>query len=204
MQFDQSEKGFSFSKEGPLDMRMDPSESLTAQEIVNEWPEEKLGQIFREFGEEPRWRKAAKVISEARRKKKIETTKQLADLISNSIGKGIKKKLHPATLIFQALRICVNRELESIQKALPKALEMLSIGGMIGVMSFHSLEDRLVKTLFKQGASIPARNKYKDYIEKPMLKLWNKKPLEASREEVQKNPRARSAKLRFAEKVHNE
>lgn len=163
-----------------------------------------MGEIFRDLGEEPRWRKAAKIISEARKKKKIETTKQLADLISQALGKGMKKKLHPATLIFQALRICVNRELESIQKALPKALEILRIGGRIGVMSFHSLEDGIVKTIFKQGATIPAQNKYKAYVEKPMLKLWNKKPIQASREEIKKNPRARSAKLRFAEKVHNE
>lgn len=204
MQLDQHEKGFSFSKEGPLDMRMDPSETLTAKEIINEWPEEKLGEIFKELGEEPRWRKAAKIIADARKKNTIETTKQLADLISQFLGRGMKKKLHPATLIFQALRICVNRELESIQRALPKAIELLSFGGMIGVMSFHSLEDRIVKTIFKQGASTPAKNKYKEYVHKPVLKLWNKKPLEASTEEVRKNSRARSAKLRFAKKAFNE
>ena len=201
MQLDKQEKGFSFNKEGPLDMRMDPSEPLTAREIVNGWSEEKLGEIFREFGEEPRWKKAAKMIVEARKKNSIETTKELADLIAQNLGKGFKKKLHPATLIFQALRICVNRELESIQQALPKALEFLSMGGRIGVMSFHRLEDRIVKALFKKEASIPAQNKYREYIQKPMLKLWNKKPLEASPKEVRENPRARSAKLRFAQKV---
>jgi 16S rRNA (cytosine1402-N4)-methyltransferase len=201
MQLDREEKGFSFSKEGPLDMRMDPSEELTAADIVNEWPEEKLAEIFRDFGEEPRWRRAAKIIAEARSKGAITTTKQLAELIATSLGKGFKKKLHPATLIFQALRICVNRELETIQKALPKALDRLSGGGRIGVMSFHRLEDRIAKELFKQGATVPAQNKYKEYVEKPTLRLLNKKPLVASEAEVRVNPRARSAKLRFAEKM---
>ncbi len=201
MQLDKREKGFSFRKEGPLDMRMDPGEHLTAREIVNEWSEEKLGEIFREFGEEPRWRRAAKTIVESRRSQSIETTKELADLIAEQLGRGFKKKLHPATLIFQALRICVNRELEAIQKALPKALEVLSFGGRIGVMSFHRLEDRIAKAIFKEGATVPAQNKYKEYVQKPMLKLLNKKPLQASLEEVRRNPRARSAKLRFAEKV---
>lgn len=201
MQLDQSEKGFSFSKEGPLDMRMDPNESLTAREIVNSWSEEDLGEIFREFGEEPRWRRAAKLIVEEREKKAIETTKQLADLIAKSLGRGFKVKLHPATLIFQALRICVNRELESIQKALPKALELLGFGGRIGVMSFHRLEDRIVKALFKEEAIVPAQNKYKEYVHKPFLRLLDKKPKIATDDEVRHNPRARSAKLRFAERV---
>ncbi|NGX26987.1 MAG: Ribosomal RNA small subunit methyltransferase H [Chlamydiae bacterium] len=200
MQFDQKEKGFSF-KEGPLDMRMDPSDDLTAREIVNEWSEEKLGEIFREFGEDPRWRRAAKTIVQARKEGAIETTKQLADLIAQTLGRGFKKRLHPATLIFQALRICVNRELESIQRALPKAIDVLRFGGRIGVMSFHRLEDRIAKVIFKEGATVPAQNKYKEYVQKPMLKLLNKKPLVATREEVRANPRSRSAKLRFAQKV---
>jgi len=201
MQLDQGEKGFSFSKDGPLDMRMDPHESLTAREIINNWSEEQLGEIFREFGEEPRWRRAAKMIVEEREKNAIETTKQLADLIANSLGRGFKVKLHPATLIFQALRICVNRELESILKALPKALEFLSFGGRIGVMSFHRLEDRIVKTIFKEAAAVPAQNKYKEYIHKPFLRLLDKKPKTASDAEVRENPRSRSAKLRFAERI---
>jgi len=201
MQLDQEKKGFSFRKSGPLDMRMDKTEPLTAKEVVNTWSEEDLGEIFREFGEEPRWRKAAKIIVETRRKKPIETTKELADLIATSLGRGFKKKIHPATLIFQALRIFVNRELESLQKALPKALEALSVGGRIGVMSFHRLEDRIVKSIFKEGASLPAQNKYRGYAQKPYLKLLQKKPEVASVEEVRTNPRARSAKLRFAEKV---
>lgn len=201
MQLDQRKKGFSFSKEGPLDMRMDPTEELTAHEIVNEWPEEKLGEIFREFGEEPRWRRAAETIAKARKNETFETTKQLADLLASELGRGFKKKLHPATLIFQALRICVNRELEAVMEALPKAIELLSFGGRIGVMSFHRLEDRIAKGIFREGATVPAQNKYKEYVQKPVLRLLNKKPDVASFEEVKANPRSRSAKLRFAEKV---
>lgn len=201
MQLDQREKGFSFQKKGPLDMRMDVNETLTAAEIVNEWPEEKLEEIFRELGEEPRARKAAQVIVKAREEKPFYTTTQLAELLAKELGKGPKKKLHPATLIFQALRICVNRELEAILAALPKAIQLLQIGGRIGVMSFHRLEDRIVKTIFKEGAAIKAQNKYKEYQEKPLLRLLEKKPTTVSEEEMKDNRRARSAKLRFAEKL---
>jgi len=203
MQLDQREKGFSFQKKGPLDMRMDPSESLTAAEIVNEWPEEKLEEIFRELGEEPnsRARRAAEIIGKAREKKQFETTSQLAELIAKELGKGPKKKLHPATLIFQALRICVNRELESVQAALPKALKFLQVGGRLGVMSFHRLEDRIVKGIFKEGATVPAQNKYRGFQEKPCLRLLEKKPIVATQEEIKSNRRSRSAKLRFAERL---
>lgn len=201
MQLDQKEKGFSFQKKGPLDMRMDPKDPLTAEEIINLWPEEKLGEIFRELGEERHWKKAARVIVEAREEKAIRTTSQLAELLAKTLGRGSKKKLHPATLIFQALRICVNRELEAIQTALPKALSFLSTGGAIGVMSFHRLEDRIVKGIFREGATVPARNKYKEAAAVPYLKLLSKKPIVAGVEEVARNPRSRSAKLRFAEKV---
>lgn len=201
MQLDKKEKGFSFNKEGPLDMRMDPHSPLTAKEIVNQWSEEKLGEIFREFGEEPKWRKAARIIAEARREKVIETTKELADLLARAIGRGFKKSLHPATLVFQALRICVNGELEAIKQALSKAISLLNIGGRIGVLSFHSLEDGIVKSIFGQAAFVPARNKYREEVKNPILKLVTKKPELPTYEEVKKNRRSRSAKLRFAEKV---
>jgi len=201
MQLDQKEKGFSFQKKGPLDMRMDPSDSMTAAEIVNEWPEEKLGELFRDLGEEPRWRRAAQVIGEARKQKPFETTDELADLIASELGRGPKKKLHPATLIFQALRICVNRELDAVKMVLPKAIEALRIGGRLGVMSFHRLEDRLVKECFKEGATVPAQNKYRETAFKPKLRLLEKKPIVADRDEVRRNRRSRSAKLRFAEKL---
>lgn len=201
MQLDRKGKGFSFQKKGPLDMRMDTSESLTAAEIINEWSEEKLGEVFRELGDEPRWRRAAQTIVDARQKKPFETTTELAELIASTMGRGQKKKLHPATLIFQGLRICVNRELEAIQKMLPKAMNCLDVGGRIGVMCFHRLEDRIVKAFFKEGATVPSQNKYREYLQKPTLRLLNKKPEVATREEIKKNPRSRSAKLRFAEKV---
>ena len=201
MQLDQSKRGFSFSKEGPLDMRMDPTEELTAKKVVNSWPEKKLGDLFRDMGEEPRWRQAAKAIVQARSKKPIETTTQLADVIADAVG-GSRKRIHPATLVFQALRICVNKELESVQQGIQKALQFLSIGGRIGVISFHSLEDRIVKTLFRE-ASKPIKKLIQDkeshYL--PLLEVLTKKPMTCSKHEERSNPRARSAKLRFAEKI---
>ncbi len=199
MQFDQGEKGFSFSKEGPLDMRMDASMPLSAKEVVNRWSEEEIGQIFKEYGEEPSWRRAAKAIVEARRKSPIETTKQLAEIISNAIGKA-KKHLHPATLIFQALRICVNQELDSVKTALPKAIGWLRSNGRIGVISFHRLEDSIVKSVFKEAAKSPSKRE-KGPLVHPLLHLLTKKPLVASEEERRFNPRSRSAKLRLAEKL---
>lgn len=203
MQLDQGEKGFSFIKDGPLDMRMDPSGSLTARNVVNQWSQDKLEWLFRQYGEEKKWKQAARAIVEARKKTPIETTKQLADLITTTIGKGVKKKLHPATLVFQALRICVNHELESLQLALPKAIEALRIGGRIGVMSFHRLEDRIVKSIFQSASARPVKReaKKKVYLPQPLLKLLTKKPIVASQREVKMNRRARSAKLRFAERI---
>jgi 16S rRNA (cytosine1402-N4)-methyltransferase len=201
MQLDQSKRGFSFSKEGPLDMRMDASEELTAKKVVNSWPEKKLADLFRDMGEEPRWRQAAKAIVQARAKKPIETTTELAHVLSEAVGGG-KKRLHPATLVFQALRICVNKELESIQQGLQKALHFLSSQGRIGVISFHSLEDRIVKCLFKDAAK--KVQEMADQKEKhlfPMIEILTKKPLVCSKKEERENPRARSAKLRFAEKI---
>lgn len=201
MQFDQSKRGFSFSKEGPLDMRMDASETLTARKVVNSWPERQLGELFRDVGEEPRWRQAAKAIVRARDKKPIETTTDLADIITDAVG-GHRKKLHPATLVFQALRVCVNRELESMQQGIQKAMRFLTAGGRIGVISFHSLEDRIVKTIFKE-ASKPLKKFTEEgkaqYL--PLLEVLTKKPLTCSLKEQRRNPRARSAKLRFAQKI---
>jgi len=197
MQLDQAYKGFSFSKEGPLDMRMDPSKPLTAEEIVNKWTEKKLGEIFQEYGEDPRWKRAAKAIVEARRKKRIETTTELAEIISHALKTRTKGTLHPATLIFQALRMCVNQELQSIDEGLCKAIDLLSAGGRIGVISFHSLEDRIVKNRFKEAAFVSAKHKH----QAPKLKLLTKKPLTPTLAEIRANPRARSAKMRFAEKL---
>lgn len=200
MQFDQEKRGFSFSKEGPLDMRMDPSSSLTAMEIVNQWSEEKLGVLFREYGEERNWKRAAKAVVLARRKKRIETTTELSNILLTSVKK--RRKIHPATLIFQALRIAVNRELESIQEGIKKALHFLTSKGRIGVISFHRLEDRIVKNIFR-SASKPLKNlqEVRDTQLLPMMKLLSKSPIIPTRREVRENRRARSAKLRLAEKV---
>lgn len=183
-----------FFFKGGFDMRMDPSTGMTAKEIVNQWSEKELGKLFQEYGEERQWRQAARAIVEARRKKKIETTTELAEILSNGMGRS-KKKLHPATLVFQALRISVNRELESIEKGVGEALEILAPGGRIGVLSFHRLEDRIVKNLFRAAAT-----PLKKHLQ-PMLKLLTKKPLVPTLQESRSNRRSRSAKLRVAERM---
>lgn len=195
MQFDKGYKGFSFSKEGPLDMRMDPTSRLTAKEIVNKYSEKELGNLFRSYGEEKKWKRAAKAIIEARKNKRIETTTELASILVSALGFQGKSRFHPATLIFQALRIAVNRELEAIEKALTKALQFLSKGGRLGVISFHSLEDRIVKNIFRTAAHSNKREG------ESLLKILTKKPLTPSAAEVRDNPRARSAKMRFAERA---
>lgn len=188
MQLDRAEKGFSFSKEGPLDMRMNPHQPLSAEVIVNTFSEKRLGEIFRDYGEEPRWKRAAKAIVEARRKKKILSTLDLHDVLKPVLTWGNRKgKAHPMTLVFQALRIAVNDELRGLEEALPKAIGLLAPHARMGVISFHSLEDRIVKETFRR---------HKDKVQ-----ILTKKPLIADAEEVRKNPRSRSAKMRFIEKL---
>lgn len=183
-QLDEGERGFSFLKEGPLDMRTDLTQTLTAKSVVNTLSEKELGDIFREYGEERKWRKAAKAIVEARRKKKISTTKELCDVLYPVLG-GQTRKIHPATLIFQALRIYVNDELNALKEGITSAISLLKPRGRLLVISFHSLEDRIVKYAFREA-------KHCDIL--------TKKPLEAKREEIKINKRSRSAKLRAIEK----
>lgn len=197
MQFDQDVRGFSFQKEGPLDMKMDPTNPVSAKEVVNELSEQELGTIFRDLGEERLWRKGAKAIIEARRKKPIETTTELSSIIEKAIPRS--KKIHPATKIFQAIRIYVNKELESIEGSLKKAIQVLAPGGRIGVLTFHSLEDRIVKNIFRE-ASQPLKNMAGKKISAAQLKNLTKKPIAPSLKEIRRNRRSRSAKLRFAEK----
>ena len=196
MQFDQGYKGFSFSKEGPLDMRMDPHTQLTAEEIVNNYSEQKLGEIIRDFGEEPQWKKVAKAIVAGRYKNPIVTTQQLASLLVSCLGFKRRGKLHPATLVFQALRIVVNKELEAIENGLKKALKFLAPGGVMGAISFHSLEDRLVKNIFRDACHRAKGEKMPSFMQ-----LLTKKPLCPSLAEMRLNPRSRSAKMRFAQRV---
>lgn len=187
MQLDINERGFSFLREGPLDMRMNPDEDISAEVLVNSFRQEELEVIFRDLGEERHYRRAAKAIVEARRKKRIETTTELAEVIAKVLPR--RGKLHPATQVFQALRLKVNRELEVLREVLPQAIKLLAPGGRLGVISFHSLEDRIVKELFRSQAK-----------EDASLKILTKKPLIASRQEMRQNPRSRSAKLRFLER----
>ena len=203
MQLDRAEKGFSFMRDGPLDMRMNPKEPLTAESIVNSWSEKDLGRIFRDYGEEKRWRRAAGVIVEARLKKPIQTTLELSALLEPAL-RDYKSKIHPATRVFQALRIAVNRELERLEAFLPQALALLNPGGRLAVISFHSLEDRIVKHFFRTAASdkVSTSGLAGLFLDKiPEGRLLTTKPWEASDTEVARNPRSRSAKLRVIEKL---
>lgn len=197
MQFDEESRGFSFQKEGPLDMRMDRTSTLTAFDVVNHSSEMELGTIFRDLGEEKLWRKGAKAIIEARKKKPIETTKDLSEAIEKTIHRV--GKTHPATKIFQAIRIYVNKELETIEGSLKKAIHLLAPGGKIGVLSFHSLEDRIVKNVFR-AASQPLKNLHGKVLSQSVIENLTKKPIVPTRKEIKINRRSRSAKLRFAEK----
>ena len=191
MQLDRPERGFSFQGEGPLDMRMNPEGKLTAAEIVNRWREEDLVEILREYGEEPRARAVARAILAARKKKKLETTRDLVEAIRPA-ARG-KKHLHFATLTFQAIRIAVNDELGELKRGIEEGIEMLCSGGRIAIISFHRLEDRISKNCLRE-------QEIKKKEPSGRLTILTKKPLEASEEEVKKNPRSRSAKLRAAEK----
>lgn len=205
MQLDFAERGFSFLREGPLDMRMNPDADLTAAEIVNEWDESDLGKIFRDYGEEKMWRKAASAIVKQRQTAPFTTTLQLASCIEKAFRiPPHLSKLHPATLVFQALRIAVNQELKRLELFLPDALKSLKKGGRLAIISFHSLEDRIVKQAFSYYASDKESTSGIGglFIDKiPEAKLLTKKPIIAAQEEIEENPRSRSAKLRALEKV---
>lgn len=203
-QIDLPQRGFSYMKEGPLDMRMDPGQSLTAEDIVNNYSENELTRIFFEYGEE-RWaRRIAKFIVEARHQHPLKTTTELVEIIMASIPVAVRKQgSHPAKRIFQAIRIEVNGELTILPGAIRTAIERLAPGGKIGVISFHSLEDRIVKNTFSSflGHCIcPPQLPICVCNPKAILRLFGK-PVTPSMEEIESNPRARSAKLRIAEKI---
>lgn len=204
MHLDRPDRGFSFRLDGPLDMRMDPSQDLTAEELVNTWTEQELGRIFREYGEEKRWRAAARAVVQARTEQRITRTQELASLLHPVLIKGHKKKTHPATRVFQGIRIAVNRELEVLEAILPEAIDLLSPGGVLGIISFHSLEDRMVKRFFQQAASDKEQTQGLAglFLDKdPLVNLLTRKPLVATEEEIEENPRSRSARLRAVEKI---
>jgi 16S rRNA (cytosine1402-N4)-methyltransferase len=187
-QLDTPERGFSFQADAPLDMRLDPQGEVTAADLVNELPEGELADVIYRYGEERGSRRIARVVAEARRKGRIETTAELAGLVARALG-GRHGKIHPATRTFQALRIAVNEELASLEHALPQIVGLLAPRGRAAVIAFHSLEDRIVKQFFR--AEVDAGG----------LRLITKKPLEATDDEARTNPRSRSAKLRVAERV---
>ncbi len=197
MQLDNDYKGFSFQKDGPLDMRMNPDNPLTAADVIATRSEKELGQIFQDYGEEPRWKASAKAIVDERKKNPITTTKQLADLLTTALRTKLRGRLHPATLVFQALRIFVNKEIEVLEKTLSKVISFLAPTGIVGVISFHSFEDRVVKNVLRD-ASKQIKEGY-DRLPAPLTVL-TKKPLVPSLQEIRSNVRARSAKLRFAQK----
>lgn len=198
-QLTKQERGFSFSKEAPLDMRFNMDSNFSAYDVVNDYSEDELVKIFSEYGEERFSKRIAKKIVEQRKIKKLETTTELADLIVNCTPK-VKSHIHPATRVFQAIRIEVNHELQNVKNTLNDVLDLLDFGAIISAISFHSLEDRLVKQTFKYYSTRChcERNQMVCNCPPPVIELVNKKPMMASEEEIKENPPSRSAKLRIA------
>ena len=187
-QMDEGARGFSIKNPGPLDMRMDPGLKVSAKDLVNRLREEELSDIIKDLGEERFHRRIARAIVERRREKKIETTDDLASVISRAVG-GRRGKLDPATRTFQAIRIAVNDELGALKEGLEQIVARLNTGARLAVISFHSLEDRIVK------------NKFKEYSAGGLMKILTKKPIRPTDAEMGDNPRSRSGRLRVAERV---
>lgn len=185
-QLENAQRGFSFAKVGPLDMRMDPMLSVTAYDIINHFDERRLNEILKTYGQEKFSRSIARAICSARQIEPITSTIRLAKIIEDAIPSGVRSKIHKATKTFQAIRIVVNSELLNLQESLPQTTKLLAGGGRLVIISFHSLEDANVKRFLKQERQ---------------LKVLTKKPIGPSKSEILKNPRARSAKLRVAEKI---
>lgn len=186
MQFDEAHRGFSFQADGPLDMRMNPREGITAAQVVNQFGEKEIADLIYEFGEERRSRRIARAIVRAR---PISTTAQLARVVSAAAPAMKAERIHPATRTFQALRIYVNQELGQIESLMQAAPQLLKPGGRLVVISFHSLEDRIAKDALREGARVGA------------YEVLTRKPFTAGEEETDRNPRARSAKLRAAQRL---
>lgn len=200
-QLDKVERGFSYKYEAKLDMRMNRNLEISAYEVVNEFSEKEIADIIYRYGEESKSRKIAKNIIEYRKNKKIETTVELADIVIRSVGKSMKK--HPAKRTFQAIRIFVNKELEVLEEALDKGVNLLNEGGRLLVITFHSLEDRLVKEKFKEyekSCICPPELPICMCHKKSLGKIVTKKPIVAKAEELKSNNRAHSAKLRIFER----
>ena len=204
-QLDDGARGFSYMADAPLDMRMDRGQALTAYDVVNNWPRAELKKILFEYGEERYAPQIAAAIDRVRQDHPIETTLELVDVIRGAMpDKALREKQHPAKRSFQAIRIAVNDELKAVQEAMERSIDLLAPGGRLAVITFHSLEDRIVKNAFRsaaQGCTCP-----KDFPvcvcgKQAKVKLVARKPLLPSMEEIARNPRARSAKLRVCEKM---
>lgn len=194
-------RGFAMLLDGPLDMRFDPQATLSAADIVNEWDERSLADLLYRYGEETQSRRIARYLVQHR---PLRTTMELAAAIERAVGGRRGSRIHPATRSFQALRIAVNRELEQLEQVLPQALQLLAPGGRLVVISFHSLEDRIVKHWMQEQARtyvLEPRLPQGGYDREPALRIVTRKPIEAGEAEVAQNPRSRSAKLRIAEKL---
>lgn len=212
MQIDDPERGFAFRFDAPLDMRFDMGQALTAEELVNRTPEVELADLIYEYGEERHSRRIARAIVGAR---PIRTTGELAEIVARAVprsrgdrhsrgGRRVQERIHPATRTFQALRIAVNDELGALSRTLPQAVELLKPGGRLAVISFHSLEDRIVKNFMRdaaRGCICPPDLPQCVCDHEPRLELVTRKPITGGEAEVEENPRARSAKLRVAERV---
>ncbi len=198
-QLTKQERGFSFSKEAPLDMRFDMDADFSAYDVINGYSENDLVRIFSEYGEERFSKRIAKAITEQRRLSPIKTTTELAELIVNSTPR-VKSNIHPATRVFQAVRIEVNNELQNVKNTLNDVLDLLDFGAIISVISFHSLEDRVVKQVFKYHSTRChcEPNQMICNCPPPILEIVNKKPIMATEQEISENPPSRSAKLRIA------
>lgn len=216
-QLDEAARGFAIQAEGPLDMRMDPAQPLTAEEIVNEWGQDELADLIYKYAEEPRSRRVARAIVAAR---PLQTTTQLADVVARALGGGKgpqrggaqRGRTHPATEVFQALRIVVNDELGALTAVLPQAVGLLAPGGRLGVITFHSLEDRVVKQFYQRESRDCICDTLPGYVRSPVpqpcmcghkatVRIVTRKPIQPGDEEIRHNPRSRSAKLRVAERI---
>lgn len=203
-QLDEAERGFSYMNDGKLDMRMNQNDAFTAYDVINSYSEQQLTSVISDYGEENWANRIAKFIIEERANKPIETTFELVDVIKKAIPAGARKDgPHPAKRTFQAIRIEVNNELKIIEQTIESAVENMNKGGRIVIITFHSLEDRIVKNAFKklaQGCTCPPEFPVCICGGKPIVKIITKKPILPSEQEIESNPRARSAKLRIAEK----
>ena len=207
-QLDWAERGFSFQREGPLDMRMDRRDPITAADIINTWPEDELANLFWQLGEEMASRRIAAALAKRRVVRKFESTTDLAEFVAGVVGRG-KHKIHPATRVFQALRMEVNRELDAVEDGIQAAWRVLRPGGRLAVITFHSLEDRVVKEF---GRALERDYDFEGEVDVPELRRpkspearWvSRKPITPSEREIEANPRARSAKLRVLERIDSE